>query len=313
MASRRRKAHRKRIQHPAVTYYKFAVYLVLVVVVGAFIYRISAPVFQNTADVLGISTLLAKGGPPDNPGRGQGGPKSDTSQTPENSGSGTGQGNAGVKLEERPGRGGLRSDTAELRENPRNLELRALDTDSGDGSDGQVTVATDGGGLVMPEKHLGARIHFPHTIDLATNSLIITTPAGTKTVAILPDKAIQNMITKGIISKIGGHVINASGSAIPGGDDSATGSGDVGDATDSGGFTVTQEDSEEAIEDTTENISLTEESGQLVYKIKGTLKQKFLGVLPVDLEREVTVSAESGDVTNIHEPLFTRFLNAVSF
>ena len=303
MPARRKKTRRthKSRSHSAIVVYKFIIYLFLVAVLGTFFFKLATPLISNTANVLGISSFFAKGGDGDNSGSGSSG--SDSSGN-----SGSGSGNNEVRFEVRTNEGDrLRARTqndrtkVEIRTGGVRTRLesrpdRTIIKQEIEIED-EVEVATDGGGFEEPKRHLGARTHFPITIDLATNALIITTPAGTKTVTILPDVAVQNMITKGIISKIGGHVI-------------ASPSGEIGDATGSGEIgTSIQEDTKE----TSENIELTEEEGLLVYKIKGSLKQKFLGVIPLDLEREVTVSAESGEVTSVQESLFTRFLNALSF
>lgn len=58
--------------------------------------------------------------------------------------------------------------------------------------------------------------NFPLSVDPKTNSLTVTTPQGVKSVVILPDVAIQNMISAGIISTQSAVVLgtDATGSAV---------------------------------------------------------------------------------------------------
>jgi hypothetical protein len=151
--------------------------------------------------------------------------------------------------------------------------------------------ASGDGKLDSSKKHFGAKSHFPLSIDPGTNTLIVTTPAGIKAVAILPDIAVQNMLAKGILSKIGGGI--------------ASGSGRFNDGT------ATESGNED--EDLTSNIELKEKDGKLMYKIKGTVKKKIFGIIPIKLKREVNVSADDGEVDSVEEPIFTRILGIISF
>lgn len=72
-----------------------------------------------------------------------------------------------------------------------------------------IKVSTEDGSLVVLRRGIGARTTLPISIDTATNSLIVTTPAGTKVVAILPDAAINNLIAKNVLSEIEGAPANA--------------------------------------------------------------------------------------------------------
>lgn len=65
-----------------------------------------------------------------------------------------------------------------------------------------IKVSTEGGSLVVLRRGIGARTTLPISIDTATNSLIVTTPAGTKVVTILPDVAINNLIAGNVLSVI---------------------------------------------------------------------------------------------------------------
>lgn len=65
-----------------------------------------------------------------------------------------------------------------------------------------IKVSTEGGSLVVLRRGIGARTTLPISIDTSTNSLIVTTPAGTKVVTILPDVAINNLIEANVLSVI---------------------------------------------------------------------------------------------------------------
>ncbi len=63
-------------------------------------------------------------------------------------------------------------------------------------------ISTSSGETEIKSNNIRANIHFPLSINATTGALIVTTPAGTKTVAILPDKAVENMIRKKFITVI---------------------------------------------------------------------------------------------------------------
>lgn len=166
---------------------------------------------------------------------------------------------------------------------------------NGETENEDVKIASDGGGFEMRGKHLGAKSHFPLSIDSTTNSLIITTPAGIKTVTILPDKAIENILNEGILSKIGGGIASSS-AGIAGSDENGT----------NGSESATTGNS-------SDNIELTSENGETVYKIKGSKEKRFLGLIPVSVNKTVTVSGDTGEIQSTQESFFNRFLDTLSF
>ena len=106
----------------------------------------------------------------------------------------------------------------------------------------------------------------PISIDLDTNSLVVTTPAGEKVVAVLPNQAVANLLTANTIS----GVVN-------------------------------------------DKIELSNLNGELIYEIFGVSNQRLLGIFPVSIEKEVEVSAESGDAVNISQSFLSRILEILSF
>jgi len=145
--------------------------------------------------------------------------------------------------------------------------------------------------------------HFPLSINPETYELIVTTPAGTKVVAILPEKAIQNMLSNNISTRIG---------IIP----SGTESGELVDDTD--------EDIEEGTEsgitttitpiliEDSEDIVLELEDDKLVYKIKGEKKFKIMGFIPVSSPVTAVVSAEDGELIKTENSFLTNLIDLLS-
>lgn len=131
--------------------------------------------------------------------------------------------------------------------------------------------------LVIKNGATQAKTQFPLSLDLSTRSLIVTTPNGVKKiVAVLPNQAVQNLISHNVITE----VENASGSAV--------------DAQ-------------------TDTIELTELNSMPVFKVNGRVKEKLFGLIPVTLAKTAFVSAESGDVVKTETSFFTKLLDALSF
>lgn len=114
---------------------------------------------------------------------------------------------------------------------------------------------------------------FPLSVDLTTNVIKIKTPAGNKTLAVLPDQAVQNLINKQIID------IVKLDTQAPG----------------------------------KEKITLTEFNNQPAFEVKGIDKQKFLGLITVSFSKTSLVSAETGAILKIEEPLDDKILDLLSF
>lgn len=69
----------------------------------------------------------------------------------------------------------------------------------------QIKVATGSGqSLVFARGMMGARTNFPLSVDQATNALMVTTPAGIRTVTVLPDAAVANLLAANVIDRLGG-------------------------------------------------------------------------------------------------------------
>lgn len=121
----------------------------------------------------------------------------------------------------------------------------------------------------------------PLSVDLATNELTVSTPAGERTVTILPDQAVQNMLAANVIDRVGGQEL----------------------------VNLVQQGGIETLEQV---IQLSEENGVPVYEIAGVKEQRLLGFFPVTTDVTVTVSAETGEVVDTEESLIDTLINVFS-
>ena len=137
-------------------------------------------------------------------------------------------------------------------------------------------IATDGGKMGFISKTEGAISNFPLKIDKATNSLIVTTPSGEKTVSVLPDAAIKNMLASKVMSF------------------------------------VTSAKAEGELASTDKLITLVEKDGMLLYEIDGVREYKLLGFIPLKSKVKAFVSAENGQVIKTEQSLLGRILNRIA-
>lgn len=121
----------------------------------------------------------------------------------------------------------------------------------------------------------------PLSVDLATNELTVTTPAGEKTVTVLPDQAVQNMLAANIIDRIGGQ--------------------ELVNLVRQGG-----------VETLAQVIQLSEQNGVPVYEITGVKEHRLLGFFPVTTDVTVTVSAETGEVVDTNQSFVDSVIDVFS-
>lgn len=144
-----------------------------------------------------------------------------------------------------------------------------------------IKIATEGGKLLVARNQVGALSNFPLQVDLNTNQLIVTTPAGIKTVTTLPDQAVQNMLAANVISRLGPSAIVE-----------AAREGQV--ATVSG------------------IIQLGIRNNVPVYEIPGIRDFRLLGFIPISAPVTAVVSADSGQLVTTEQPLLTRIVDLLS-
>ena len=163
-------------------------------------------------------------------------------------------------------------------------------------------------------------------VNLETNELIVTTPKGTKTVTILPDKAVENMLAANVLDQLGGKggilwlsnqatpsaAPTSTPSASPTPNEEVTPSGILTPSiTEIATSTPTPEVSPEP--ELTEQIVLTQiEDGTIVYKIPGIKFAKFLSLFDVELKRTAVVSAETGELLSIEQDFLSQIISLLS-
>lgn len=186
------------------------------------------------------------------------------------------EGGTKLRLERRDGRViiKLENEAGEELELPKGAEDEIFKIEER-GEKDRVRVTSLGNKFVISRAQTGAQTDFPITVDLNTNELTITTPSGVKVVTILPDQAVANMLAANVIDQVRGLTFIQ----------------DVGDV-----------------------ISLTTtKQGVLVYEIPGVSNQRFLGFVPVEIQKTVVVSADTGELVEVNKPLGSTLLDMVSF
>lgn len=148
----------------------------------------------------------------------------------------------------------------------------------------QVRVTSLGNKFVIVRSQTGAQTDFPVTVNLNTNELTVTTPAGVKIVTILPDQAVANMLATNIIDQVRGLAFTQDVQQV------ATNAASLKDVI---------------------NLTSTRE-GVLVYEIPGVSSERFLGFIPVEVQKTAVVSAETGELIEINKPLGSTLLDIFS-
>ena len=139
-----------------------------------------------------------------------------------------------------------------------------------------VKIATAPGQIAVVNKSVGALSTFPLSVNPTTRQLTVTTPAGSKVVAVLPEKAINNMLAAHIMDDVISEKVNNSLASVP------------------------------------EMVKLEIKNGVLGYQVKGTKNHKLLGLILIKTEVETFVSAENGQVVETSQSLLGRILNRIA-
>lgn len=136
--------------------------------------------------------------------------------------------------------------------------------------------AGKGNEVEIRKGNVEARAALPVSIN-SDNELVVTTPAGKKTVSVLPDAAVAGLLSRGVVSSVAaltGSTATAAGAAV----------GTAG-----------------------QRVELTSENGVLQYKVTGTKDVKLFGFLPITAPVEARVSAETGVVSSVTQPFYLDF------
>lgn len=144
-----------------------------------------------------------------------------------------------------------------------------------------IKVATEGAKLLVTRNNVGALSSFPLQLDLNTNKLIVSTPAGSKTLTTLPDQAVQNLLVANVISRLDPAILQLTAQQ--------------GDVTSVSGV-----------------IALGEKNGVLAYEIAGLRDFRLLGFIPITTPVTVFVSAETGQTVAQEQPLLSTIVDLLS-
>lgn len=135
-------------------------------------------------------------------------------------------------------------------------------------------IASDSGQTAVVAGTAGALSKFP--LSLNGNTLVVTTPAGQKSVTVLPDQAIKNMLASRVMTD------------------------------------VTSVEVKNSLASINELVTLEERNGVLVYQIDGVKKHMILGFIPFKTQVKAFVSAETGQVVDTEQSLLGKILNKIS-
>lgn len=175
----------------------------------------------------------------------------------------------------------------------------------GEGEETDFQIKTRKDKFSIEKSGIRARTHFPLSVNSETNELTVTTPAGTKTVTVLPNSAVENMLRVGFLDVVLGEEGEGEGEATPGPTEI--------EGEEGGEATPSSTEIEEGIAEEEETIDLAEEDGQLVYKIRGVKKKRFLGLFYINVPRTAVVSAETGELVLIDQTFLAKVLDFASF
>ena len=141
-------------------------------------------------------------------------------------------------------------------------------------------VQTTGNQLALTQNEIAALTNFPLSINVETKELIITTPAGQKVVAVLPDEAVQNLLATGIINSI----------ETPPAD-------------------ITTQDQLGTL---TGVVEIETRDNEIVYKIKGKKTHRMLGIIPVTTPVTAFVSIDTGLTVAKQQSILTNVIDLLS-
>lgn len=165
------------------------------------------------------------------------------------------------------------NDEVELEDEAKDEALDKVETEL---EEDDIRIATAPGQIALVNKRVGALSNFPLSVDSTTRELTVTTPAGSKVVAVLPQQAIDNMLASKVMDFVVGEKVDNELASIP------------------------------------NLVKLEEKGGVLVYKIKGTKTNKLLGFIPIKTQVEAFVSAENGQVVETTQSLLGKILNRLA-
>lgn len=149
-------------------------------------------------------------------------------------------------------------------------------------SDDDIKVATAGANKFLIRKGTSAALSsFPVSVDLATNTLFVITPAGARELTILPPQAVANMLAANVINRF-----------------------DTEDLMDE----LNQDD----VSSVSALFAISEKGNTTVYVVSGISDQNLLGFIPVGIKKKVEISTETGEIVNENSDVFNKLLDFFS-
>lgn len=134
--------------------------------------------------------------------------------------------------------------------------------------------------LAVTKNQVAAVTDFPLSINVETRELIVTTPAGQKVVAILPDQAVENLLATGIINRV----------ETPPAD------------------TIIQDQ----LGTLTGVVRLEIRNGEIVYSVDGVKTHRMFGFIPVNTPTTAFVSADNGTVVAQERSIIANIVDILS-
>lgn len=185
-----------------------------------------------------------------------------------------------LKFEQRDGRVRLKVETEageefELEENDE-VTVKARDEEQ------EIKIRSVLNQTIIQRLRVQALTSLPISVNLETNELTISTPAGERIVTVLPDQAVANMLAANAIDEVEG-------------DEAAS-------------ELLKQAD----ITPLQHVVELKVHAKGPVYEIKGEKDVRFLGFWRLKVKKTVLVSAETGEVVDTQQTFLDRFFSTLS-
>lgn len=141
-------------------------------------------------------------------------------------------------------------------------------------------VATTDNQLALTQNQIAALTDFPLSINAETKQLVVTTPAGQKTVWVLPGEAVDNLLATGIVNKI---------------------------ETPPSGLAA-----QDQLGTLTGVVEIETRDNEIVYKIKGSKVHHVLGIIPITTPVTAFVSTDTGLTVAKQQSILTNFIDLLS-
>ncbi len=166
-------------------------------------------------------------------------------------------------------------------------------------------IRSDGRFYNIIRDKVAAKTKFPLSVNLDTNELIVITPAGTKVVTVLPDRAVETMLAANVLDQAGGKGGSRWLISQQEADAQATESA-VPTATSAAELQTIYTPEEPDIE------LVGTEDGTIAYEIPGVKYKEVFGLFKIRLDRKALVSAETGELLKIQQSFFDKVLSFLS-